>query len=57
MMVIDGIPPTLNGCCQTLEELVVSLGVAALFKAGLITDQGVFESHWSWAEGTFGVSL
>ncbi len=45
-------PLALKSCCQTLEDLVVPAGVAALCEAGLTTCQDVFESRWSWAEGT-----
>lgn len=49
---VGGIPLTLKGCCQTLEDLVVPPGVAILCEAGLTPAQDVFESRWSWAEGT-----
>lgn len=49
---VGGIPLALKSCCQTLEDLVVPPGVVALCKAGLTTSQDMFESRWSWAEGT-----
>lgn len=49
--VVD-IPPALKGCCQTLEDLVVPPGIAALCEAGLTTSQDMVESHWRWTEGT-----
>ena len=49
---VGGFPLVLKSCCQTLEDLVVPPGVAALCEAGLTTGQDVFESRWSWAEGT-----
>ena len=49
---VDGISLAFKHCCQTLEDLVVPPGVAALCEAGLTTGQDVFESCWCWTEGT-----
>jgi len=49
---VGGNPLVFKSCCQTLEDLVVPSGVAALCEAGLTIGQDLFESHWSCAEGT-----
>lgn len=41
-----------QNCCQALEELIVPPGVSPLRKEGLAACYDVFESCWSWAEGT-----
>lgn len=38
--------------CQGLKELIVPPGVSPLRKEGLAACHNVFESCWSWAEGT-----
>lgn len=38
--------------CQGLEDLIVSPGLSPLREAGPAACHDVFESCWSWAEGT-----
>ncbi len=42
----------LSRAAARLEDLVVPSDVSALYEAGLTTGQDMFESRWSWAEGT-----
>lgn len=49
---VGGVPLTLKGCSQTLEDQVVPPGVPTLCEARHRPAQDVLESRWSWTEGT-----